>query len=71
MGLMSKVFGGDKPKEDELPDVPCPHTALVPRWDNAEDMGKADKISHYFCTGCETVLSREKAAAIGSPGVFR
>jgi hypothetical protein len=39
----------------------CPHTALVPRWDSIDDMGKEDKATSYFCQGCERTFSREEA----------
>jgi hypothetical protein len=39
----------------------CPHTALVPRWDSLEDMGKEDKATSYFCQGCEKTFTPEEA----------
>jgi hypothetical protein len=36
----------------------CPHVALVPRWDDAADIGKVDKVSRYWCEGCEASFSR-------------
>lgn len=56
MGILGKLFGGKQsqpasPAEDVLP-VDCPHTQLVPRWGNAEDMGKADKATEYICSSC-------------------
>jgi hypothetical protein len=61
MSLLRKLFGKEKPAA-VLEKPPCPHTALVPRWDNAEDMGKADKTSAYVCTACDTVFTPEEAS---------
>jgi hypothetical protein len=34
----------------------CPHSALVPRWASAADMGKQDRISEYLCEACNSTL---------------
>jgi transposase-like protein len=63
MGFLSRLFGGKKeepPDEAAVSAAECPHTALVPRWDSAEDMGKEDKISRYRCEGCGNTFSREE-----------
>jgi len=62
MNLLGKLFGKERTaggREVEIP--PCPHTAMVPRWDSAEDMGKLDRATSYFCTACETTFSPEEA----------
>ena len=57
-----KLFGNLLAKEKvEVVVPPCPHTAIAPRWDNAADMGKHDKISCYVCTACGQVLSADEA----------
>jgi hypothetical protein len=38
----------------------CPHSALVPRWADAADLGKQDRISAYLCEACNTTLSPEE-----------
>jgi hypothetical protein len=38
----------------------CPHTALAPHWDAAEDMGKHDKVSSYVCDACQQRYPREE-----------
>jgi hypothetical protein len=53
MKLFGNLLARDK-VHVEAP--PCPHTAIAPRWDNAADMGKHDKISCYVCTACGEVL---------------
>jgi len=65
MGLLDKLLGRKKQAQAaaeavELP--PCPHTALAPRWDAPEDMGKMDRVSSYFCQACGATLTPEEAA---------
>ena len=38
----------------------CPHVALVPHWDSAGDMGKADKVTSYSCEACKGTFPREE-----------
>lgn len=59
MGLLAKLFrrGGATPPERE---VQCPHTALTPRWDRPEDMGKEDLASSFRCDTCGAVLSGDE-----------
>jgi len=40
---------------------PCQHWDLAPRWDSAEDMGKAEKVTHYNCCACGARVSLEEA----------
>jgi hypothetical protein len=60
MGILSKLF--DKPaahvQEEAKQETPaeleadCPHTVLIPRWDNAADMGNNDKATEFVCESC-------------------
>jgi hypothetical protein len=34
--------------------------ALVPHWDSAGDMGKADKVTSYSCEACKGIFPREE-----------
>jgi hypothetical protein len=67
MSLLRKISGKNRHDERERgpagppPPPPCPHTAMVPRWGSLEDMGKQDRITAYFCQGCETTFSAEEA----------
>jgi hypothetical protein len=71
LSLLRKITGKDKSdeKQAEAPEateemqesISCPHTALVPRWDSVEDMGKEDRVTSYFCQGCERSFSPEEA----------
>lgn len=38
----------------------CPHSALVPRWANAADMGKEGRISKFLCEACNSTLTPEE-----------
>lgn len=61
MGILSRIFGrkSDAPAaEAELSDD-CPHAALVPKWDNPDEVGKTDKVSRYVCESCSEVISPE------------
>jgi transposase-like protein len=50
-----RPVGGTKVSELE-----CPHSALVPRWDRPDDMGKPKMVSSYLCEGCKANFSREE-----------
>ena len=38
----------------------CPHVAVTPRWDNIQDMGKADRAT-YVCDACGASLTPAEA----------
>ena len=65
MSLLSR-FARSKDEEVTVPELPteCSHWELAPRWDNAADMGKKDKITSYACTGCQATFTPEEAARI-------
>jgi transposase-like protein len=63
MGMLSKLLGRKK-TEPEVMSVECPHKALTPRWENAEDMGKQALVSSYTCSACGRSFSREEGAAL-------
>jgi hypothetical protein len=60
--MLSRLLGKKKEAAVEVP--PCPHTAVVARWDRPEDMGKQDRVSSYSCTACGASLSAEEGRAI-------
>lgn len=49
----------EKPAAPAMPD--CPHTALVPRWDSAADMGHEERASSYRCDTCGKSFSPAEA----------
>jgi hypothetical protein len=66
MSFLSKLFGGGKPKAVEQPAVPleCPHAALVPKWDNVQDMGNEDKAASFVCDACHQAFTPEEARTL-------
>jgi hypothetical protein len=64
MSLLDRLLGRTKTEQaTEVEAPPCPHTALVPRWDALEDMGNLEKASSFFCQGCERTFTPEEAKA--------
>ncbi len=68
MGFLDKLFkrgpGGEA--EGLHADVPieqeeCPHVALVPKWDEPDDMGHEDKASRFDCGTCGGTFTPEEA----------
>ena len=63
MGFLNRLLRREGPthkSQAEPLDPPCPHVALVPHWDSAEDIGKADRVSRYVCESCRGTFSREE-----------
>ena len=62
MSLLSR-FARSRDPEVAVPELPaeCTHLGLAPRWDNAADMGKKDRITSFACTGCQQSFSPEEA----------
>jgi len=78
MSFLRRLFGGrkstpgsppaSKDSKDELlsteNNVECPHIDLGPHWENAADVGQADKVTGYVCGGCGRTFSVEEAQAL-------
>ena len=65
MGIRDKLFGKERTAAHAaVVDAPCPHTTLLPRWDSAADIGKADKASSYTCDTCKQAFTVEAAQAL-------
>ena len=69
MADAGELFGKQEIREVAGPELTtmhdtCPHTTMVPRWDNADDIGKADRVSAYHCEGCNKLFTREEAEAL-------
>jgi nitrite reductase/ring-hydroxylating ferredoxin subunit len=63
MSFLSRLLGrkeGPPAGEVEVSETVCPHTALVPRWDSADDIGKTEKVDAYVCEACQESFSREE-----------
>ena len=53
MGLLARMLGRTHEEATELSvEDTCPHTAVVPRWTNADDMGHVDRASQFVCEVC-------------------
>ena len=44
----------------------CPHKAITPRWNNADEIGKKE-LATYICESCGETMSYEEASAILEP----
>ena len=42
----------------------CPHTTLIPRWDNAADVGNLDRAARFLCEGCNREFDAAEAARL-------
>ncbi len=49
MGFLNRLFQRKdaSPSAVEIAEPQCPHVALVPHWDSAEDIGHSEKVSRY------------------------
>lgn len=39
----------------------CPHTVLLPHWNEAEDIGQEARASWYVCESCKEIFGPEAA----------
>jgi hypothetical protein len=63
MGIFG-LFGGKKKTAATMEKPPCPHAALVPRWDEAKDIGVEAKATRYICDACHKEFTPEEAVEI-------
>lgn len=73
MGIFDKIFGG-KEKESAAATIekpPCPHGAMVSRWDSIDDIGHDDKVSYFTCESCGDKFSPDEAKALRETAVDR
>jgi hypothetical protein len=65
MSMFKKLFGkSDAKPAEEQPQIICPHSVLLPRWDSIDDMGKQDKISGYSCQACGATFTAAEGRAL-------
>lgn len=59
MGILNKLFSRAEAGEGAFPvgSTTCPHTALLPKWDNLDDMGIQEKITGYRCDACGSTFT--------------
>ncbi len=58
------IFSKAKKTTVEVEKKPCEHMHLAPRWENAADMGKRDRVTSYVCDGCGQNFTPAEADAI-------
>lgn len=60
------LFGlfGKKKSAAIIEKPPCPHAALVPRWDAAADIGVEAKATRYLCDACHEEFTPAEAAEL-------
>ena len=68
MGLLSKLMGRPETAEPEQEQisVTCPHLALVPRWDSADDIGHEERATSFHCESCGRDFSAAEMRALRS-----
>lgn len=65
MGVFDKLFGGSSKSESVAVETPpCPHTALVPRWDSVGDMGHEELATRFICEACQEEFTPAEASAL-------
>jgi hypothetical protein len=65
MSIISR-FARSRDPEVSVPEVAadCAHRDLAPRWDNAADMGKKEKITSFTCSSCKESFSPQEAESL-------
>ncbi len=68
MGLLSKLMGKPETdeREEEQTSVTCPHLALVPRWDSADDIGHEERATSFHCEACGSDFSSAEMRSLRS-----
>jgi len=66
MSFLRKLFGGGKTSRVAQPTVTvdCPHAALVPKWDNVQDMGSEAKATSFNCDACHKEFTPDEARTL-------
>ena len=62
MPLFKKSPKDVEERSDEPADTTaCPHTTLIPRWENAADIGNLDRATRFLCEGCNSEFDADEA----------
>lgn len=71
MGFLSKLFGGSKSEDSDLPtrtpeevQAECPHSTLTGRWDSVADMGYEDRATRFVCEACHAEFTPDEARRV-------
>jgi len=65
MGIFD-FLGGKKKTAVVVEKPPCPHAALVARWDAAADIGIEAKATRYICDACQKEFTPAEAVEVRS-----
>lgn len=73
MGFLDRLLHrkGEAASAAGIAEVECPHVALVPYWDSAEDIGNAEKVVRYECESCKASFGPEEGERIRAEGTER
>ena len=61
MPLFKKSKGVEERPDEPAETTACPHTTLIPRWENAADIGNLDRATHFLCEGCNSEFDADEA----------
>jgi hypothetical protein len=64
MGVLGKLFRRGESHRTAEAQVECPHTALTPRWDALEDIGKEERVTTFKCESCGTTLTGDEGRSL-------
>jgi len=64
--MFKGIFGRKDPEPTEVSslEVLCPHTVLIPSWDNAADMGPEEKAIRFTCESCHQEFTLVEAKGL-------
>ena len=61
MPLFKKSPKIEGSQERHVEEAACPHTSLVPRWENAADIGDLQRATSFRCDACGSEFNAERA----------
>ncbi len=65
MKLLRRQRDDEEPRAEIEADEPvCEHVTLVPKWDNARDIGRVDQVSGYRCEACGAEFTPDEAVKL-------
>ncbi len=62
MRLLSRPKESDEQAQVET--LECVHGVRIPHWDNLDDMGHEDRVTHYTCESCGAQFTPAEDAAL-------
>lgn len=73
MGFLNRLLHrkGEPASAVGIAEPECPHVALVPHWNLAEDIGHADKVVRYECESCKASFGRDEGERLRDRGAER